>query len=137
MANSFLSVLHMFFDNQRQVFRFFVVGIINTIFGFLVYSSFIYVSNSYFLSSAAAMVAGVAFNYRTIKSYVFNSGHKASIWAFVGCYFSVLVVTVLLLEALGSLGADPYLSGFLVSLPMAVVSYFLQKRFVFRKESDD
>lgn len=137
MVDSIISILGLFFDNPRQVFHFLVTGVINTIFGFSVYSIFIYIGMGYFISSSAAMVLGAAFNYRTIKVYVFGKSQKASPLAFGGCYLAVLAITVLLLEALGTVGTNPYVAGFLVSPPMAIFSYFLQKQFVFRKPNDE
>lgn len=136
MTNTNHIISRLALTDPKEIFRFVVVGGFNTLFGFSVYSIFIYVGSGYFLSSAAAFGAGIVFNHRTIGKFVFNSGNRNTLLPFAGCYLVVFALTVITLELLGAAGANPYVSGFMVSLPMAGLSYLLQKRYVFRIPND-
>jgi putative flippase GtrA len=136
VVNAIQTISRLAVSNPKEFLRFIVVGGVNTLFGFSIYSMCIYLGVGYFFSSAAALGAGVVFNHRTIGKYVFNSGNRKSFFPFAGCYLIVFSLTVILLELLGVAGANPYVSGFVVSIPMAVLSYFLQRRYVFRTTND-
>lgn len=129
-----LSALRQWFLEEMRTrgVRFLLVGLLNSAFGFAIYSLGIYMGLGYLASSAMAMVLGVLFNFRTIGTLVFRDHDGAPFWRFVLCYVLVLGFTVLLLEASGWLGVNPYLAGLLVSIPAAVISYVLQRQFVFR-----
>lgn len=116
--------------------RFILVGILNSAFGYACYSLCTYLGFGYFGASATAMVLGILFNYRTIGALVFKD-QAASFWRFAACYLLVLAFTVLLLEASGRIGLDPYLAGLVVAIPSAGLSYFLQRQFVFTKVRSD
>ncbi|WP_170848501.1 GtrA family protein [Devosia sp. YR412] len=116
--------------------RFILVGILNSAFGYAVYSACIYLGLGYFGASTTAMLLGIMFNYRTIGTLVFKR-QAAPFWRFAVSYLLVLGFTVLLLEASGRLGIDPYLAGLLAAVPSAGVSYFLQRQFVFTKLRSD
>ncbi|MDO9406430.1 MAG: GtrA family protein [Polaromonas sp.] len=119
-----------------QFMRFLATGLLNSAFGFLVYCLFIYLGQSYFTASAAAMVLGVMFNYQTTRAFVFNRHDGNRALPFILSYGFILACTVCILELLGGLGMNPYLAGFVASIPMAILSYFLQKRFVFNNKKN-
>jgi putative flippase GtrA len=115
--------------------RFVLVGGINTAFSYGVYAAGIYAGAGYALASAASMIAGVLFSYLTTGGLVFRRA-GASLPRFVACYIVVYLFSVALLAQMDSVGIDPYLSGILVAMPAAVLSYLLLKLLVFkRKES--
>lgn len=137
MLDALEKLLGRALEDPRQFCRFFLTGLLNSAFGFAVYSLCIYAGASYFLASSSAMVAGIFFNYRTVRRFVFDKNREGSIYAFAASYALVLACTVAILEIAGRLGANPYAAGLVVSVPMAVLSYFLQRRFVFSKVKDE
>jgi putative flippase GtrA len=116
----------------REWIRYLLVGGLNTAFSYGVYAVGIYLGTGYALASAASMIAGVLFNYRTTGGLVFRRSAGASLPRFVGCYLAVYVFSVILLAQMDAFGIDPYLSGILVAIPAAVLSYLLLKFLVFR-----
>ena len=113
--------------------RFVLVGGINTAFSYGVYAAGIYAGAGYAVASAASMIAGVLFSYRTTRGLVFRRAASASLPWFIACYAVVYVFSVILLEQMDSMGVDPYLSGLLVAIPAAVLSFLLLKLLVFRR----
>jgi putative flippase GtrA len=117
--------------DKRVFLRFVIVGSFNTLFGFSIYSASIYLGAGYSLASAIALILGVLFNFKSIGKFVFHADDRNEFIPFFSCYLIVYILTVVGLEILGGMGVNPYLSGVVISVPMAGVSYFLQRRYVF------
>ncbi len=112
--------------------RFILVGGLNTAFSYGFYAACIYAGAGYAVASAASMIAGVLFSYWTTGGLVFRRAAGGSLPRFVACYAVVYVFSVTLLAQMDSFGIDPYLSGILVAIPAAALSYLLLKLLVFR-----
>lgn len=117
-----------------QAIRFVLTGGINTAFSYAVYALFIFAGAGYALASAASMVGGITFGYRTTSRLVFRGPHRRSPLRYVVCYLTVYVFSVVLLETLDSLGVGPYVAGLVVAVPSAALSFTLLKLFVFRTQ---
>ena len=59
---------------HQELPKFFVVGFINTVFGYSIYSLFIFLGFNYFLAALISQIIGTLFNYKTIATYVFPNG---------------------------------------------------------------
>ncbi len=121
---------------ETRLLKFFLVGGLNTLFGYSVYSLFIYIGLHYSIASLLSTVLGVLFNFKTTGMLVFKSRDNRLIFKFVGVYVVVYVVNVGLLKALHSFGVDLYLSGAILVLPLAMLSYVLLKKFVFKETAE-
>jgi putative flippase GtrA len=123
-------------DSRRRLLhqgiRFVLTGGINTGFSYAIYAACIFAGAGYALASAASMAAGILFSYKTASSLVFRDAHRRSLLRYAGCYLVVYGFSVLLLRMMDSLGIDPYLSGLVVAVPAAMLSFALLKLFVFR-----
>jgi putative flippase GtrA len=117
---------------NRLFIRFIVIGIINTIFGYSVFSVFIFLELHYSLASLLSTVAGIIFNFKSIGSYVFKNKNNSLFLKFVLVYVIVYLINLLLLKILSTLGLNYYLSGALVLLPLAIISFVLNKNIVYR-----
>lgn len=114
-----------------QFLKFLVVGGINTIFGYSVFALLIYVGLHYALASLLSTVLGVLFNFKTTGTLVFRNKDNSLIFRFFGVYGVVYVCNVLLLKFLGGSGLNMYWAGALVIAPLALLSFVLNKLFVF------
>ena len=119
----------------HQGVRFVLVGGLNTAFSYVVYAACIFLGAGYALASAASMAGGILFSYKTTGRLVFADAGQGSLPRFAACYLAVYCNTVLLLHGLDSLGVDPYLSGLIVALPGALLSFTLLRLFVFRPQA--
>ena len=126
------------FIKKHTFIRFLLVGVLNTAFSYLLYASLILIGLKYLLAFSISYVAGVLFNFQTIGRLVFKNKSNKLLFRFVGVY-----VVIYLLNAEGLRIADAlninieYKTKMLIAsailvLPMAMVSFVLNKLFVFR-----
>jgi len=112
--------------------RFLFVGGLNTAFGYGMFVICLWLGLHYAVAAAVATVLGVLFNFHSTGRLVFSSTHHRHLPLFVGVYFVVYLVNVLGLSLLSIAKIPPWLGGLLLILPCAMLSYFLNSRFVFR-----
>ena len=117
---------------NNHFIRFILVGILNTIVGYGLFALFIYLGLHYSLAVLLSTILGVLFNYKSIGSLVFSSKAKR-LHRFVAVYLFIYCLNVSgLWMILNYTGIENiYLSGAVLLAPMAVVSFVLNKKFVF------
>lgn len=131
-VNAWIDSAHSRHRLLRQGIRFVLTGGVNTAFSYGIYAACIFAGAGYALASAASMVGGILFSYKTASSLVFRDAGRRSVLRYAGCYLVVYGFSVLLLKTMDSFGIDPYLSGLIVAVPAAMLSFALLKLFVFR-----
>ncbi len=119
--------------SHRQFLKFLLTGVVNTLFGYGVFALLIFLKVHYALASFAATSLGVAFNFHTIGRFVFGNRDQALIFKFFAVYGVVYLLSVGGLKALSAIGVSYYLGGGLLLLPMAIISFVLNRKFVFNK----
>ena len=108
-----------------------MVGGINTLFGYSAFALFIFMGVHYALASFLSTVLGVLFNFKTTGVLVFQNKDNGLLFRFFGVYSVVYVCNVLMLKVLGEVGVDMYMAGAVVIVPLAILSFVLNKLFVF------
>jgi len=116
--------------------RFLFVGGINTLFGYFVFSVFILLQIHYSIASLLATILGVLFNYFTTGRIVFNNSDSKLLIKFFGVYGITYLINLLFLKIFDSYQVNMLVAGAILIFPMAFLSYFLNKTFVFRVEND-
>ena len=116
---------------NHQFVRFLLVGILNTLFGYACFFIFLKLGLHYTLAMALATVLGVLFNFKSTGALVFGSRDNRLIFRFVATYVVVYGVNVLGIALFERAGAPPHIGGAAMLLPMAVLSFVLNKKFVF------
>jgi putative flippase GtrA len=114
-----------------QFVRFLFVGLINSIFGYGCFSFFLYLGLHYSLALFFATVAGILFNFKSIGTLVFKSNDNRLVFRFIGSYSIIYLINAAGISAFSRVGLTPYISGAILILPMAVLAFILNKRFVF------
>lgn len=116
-----------------QFVRFLVVGTLNTSFSYAIYAALLYTGLGYKLANFFAVVIGVLFSFKTQGHLVFDNPDNRLLVRFVGGWVLIYLCTIALIGWIMSLGFNAYLAGAL-ALPFSVLlSYLLQKFFVFRR----
>ena len=111
--------------------RFLFVGAVNTAFGYSTYVILLYIGLHYSAASLLATILGGIFNFFTTGRLVFaNMDHRRFV-RFCLVYAVSYVINVACLAIFDALGANMYLAGLPLILPMALLTYYLNKRFVF------
>ncbi|HBM16427.1 MAG TPA: polysaccharide biosynthesis protein GtrA [Lentisphaeria bacterium] len=123
-----LNLIKLAFKNQ--FFLFLVVGGINTVFGYCIFALFIYIGLHYTLAVLFSTVIGILFNFKTYGSIVFKSHNNKLIFRFFAVYAITYIINVAYLKVFIPY-CNVYILGAIAIIPLAIISYFLNKKFVF------
>jgi putative flippase GtrA len=119
--------------NKSQVFKFFVVGIVNTLFGYGVYITIISLGYHYITAIIFSNITGALFNFKSLGSIVFNDPDNSKIWKFITVYLVITLLNYLFVSILNNHGVSTWMAGLICLLPLAASSFILNKFFVFNK----
>ena len=123
--------------NYKQIILFFIVGGLNTLFGYSLYALLLFFHLHYALASLLATVGGVLFNFKTTGTIVFKNNNNRLLFKFVIVYCISYAVNVTCLRIFAAFGTNMYLAGAILVIPVALLSYWLLNRFVFGGERDE
>jgi putative flippase GtrA len=115
-----------------RLVRYLAVGVLNTLFGYGIFALMLRLGLHYAAASGVATVLGVLFNFKSTGQLVFNSHDNGLIVRFVLVYVVVYLANVLALATLLRLGIGAYVGGVMLIMPLALLAYFLNVRYVFR-----
>ncbi|MFA4828541.1 MAG: GtrA family protein [Thermodesulfovibrionales bacterium] len=118
--------------NGRFV-KFIFVGGFNALFGYSVFSLFIYLKFHYSMSALIATIIGVFFNFKTTGTIVFKNKRNSLIIKFIGVYSVVYLLNIAFLKVFAIFEYDMYIAGTTILLPMACISFWLNRALVFKE----
>lgn len=116
---------------KQQITRYILVGMLNTLFGYLWYAIFIAVGLSYPVALLFSTILGILFNFKTIGKLVFNSSNNLLIVKFIAVYAILYFFNLSLIGILERISTDFYLTGLIAIIISAALGFILNKRFVF------
>ncbi len=119
---------------KYEFIRFLMAGGINTIFYYILFSVFVYLNMDYRVATLLATAVGIIFSFTTFSKYVFINSNKKLIFRFIVNYiivyfFNISIINFLHTQTQMSL----YLAGLLSIFPVAILTYVLNKFFVFNQ----
>ena len=114
-----------------QLLRFLIVGGINTVFGYSVFAVLTWLGMRYPLAIGLATIAGVSFNFQSVGRLVFGGAPRSRFWRFVGVYCLVYLLNLGGVRLLLAAGASVYVANAVVLLPLSLIAFLLNRRFVF------
>lgn len=112
--------------------RFLIAGGVNTLFGFLVYSIAILSDLQVWQALLAGILAGLVFNFVTTGRYVFRDLTVRRFFRFAGAYVLIYLANLGLVVLLSEWIDSAILIQGIITIPMALGSYLLMSKFVFR-----
>jgi putative flippase GtrA len=116
---------------NKQFVRFLLVGGVNTVFGYSLFALLVWFNLPYPIAIGLATLGGIALNFQTTGRLVFGGAPLSRAARFVAVYAVTYVLNVAGVAALLRLGFGLYMANALVIIPLAVVTYLLQRKFVF------
>ena len=122
----------MYLIQKSKFVRFLLVGVINTLFGYSVFALLFRLGLDYRYSLLIATICGVLFNFKTIGAIVFKDQNNRLLTRFIGVYLVIYLLNAESLRIVKMLGINILVAQAILVLPLAIVSYFLNKTFVFR-----
>lgn len=126
-----MSLMQKIQNNNYQFIKFLFVGGLNTLFGYGIYALFLALGFDYAIAVFGGTLLSVLFNFKTTGMLVFKNKNNGLIFKFFGVYFFVYILNTLSLSVFNYFNFNLYLAGFVLLFPMALVSYYLMKKFVF------
>lgn len=114
--------------------KFIAVGALNTANGYFIFITFLYLGLHYSLAALFANVIVVLINFKTYGRFVFNSRDNRLIFRFASVYIFIYFLTVICLRAFSLLSFNLYVGSLILTIPFALLSFFLNNRYVFHKD---
>ena len=118
---------------KNRLFRFFIVSGINTVFGYGLFALLIFIGVVYPFAMLISTIAGILFNFKTIGIIVFKNTKNILIFKFFGVYGITYICNIGGLALFTSLEINIYLSGAILLIPIGLLTFILNKTFVFTK----
>lgn len=118
---------------HSQIVKFIYIGLLNTGFYYLLYSTFLFIGFDYRLAVLCATIIGVLFSFKTFGTFVFNQSGKKYILRFVMVYLLLYLLNILLITFFEMFLTNYYISGFFATIICAFFSFLFNKYFVFTK----
>lgn len=115
----------------NRFIRFLVVGVLNTVFGYTVFAVFILLGLHYAVAALLSTICGVLFNFQTTGRLVFGSRDNSLLVRFFGVYAITYMLGVLYLRVSTAYQWNILIAAAVMMPPMAILSYTLNRLFVF------
>ena len=121
---------------NSEIVRFILVGIVNTIFYYIIYVLLIYLDFTYSLSVVVATMVGILFSFKTFSKLVFNSSNNKLIYKFIGVYIFNTILNIFIIKLyIYWYNDNLYLAGLIATLIVSVNSFILNKFYVFKEKN--
>lgn len=124
------------FAPRAGIVRFLANGVLNTAFGYASFLLALRAGAPITVALFASTIAGTLFNFETSRRLVFQSREKGQLLAFFGVYALVFCVDNIAILAFGTLGLGAAIAQTVLVLPMALLSFAAQRRWVFRRKDN-
>jgi len=119
---------------REEIIKFVIVGMINTIFYYILYSLFIYMNFEYYLAVIFATILGVLFSFKTFSKLVFNNTDNTLILKFLLVYgFNIMLNIFIIKTYVYFYNDNLYIAGLIATTLVAINSFILNKFYVFRR----
>ncbi|MBP5972952.1 GtrA family protein [Brasilonema sp. CT11] len=120
---------------SKRFIRFLIVGVINTIFGYLLFALLILLKFRYESAAFISTMCGVLFNFKTTGSIVFKNKNNTLLFKFIGIYTIIYLLQIFFIKQLLDYKINIFVAEALILLPLALLSYTLNNFFVFPKKN--
>jgi putative flippase GtrA len=116
---------------NKLSFRYFLVGCVNTIFGYSVFALFTWLGLFYPIALLLANMAGICFNFMTFGKFVFANTKLRVLWRFIAVYSLLYIINVSTVFVLMYYFDNLYLANALALIFVVLLGFVLNRRFVY------
>jgi putative flippase GtrA len=121
------------FSKHTQLFKYLLVGGLNTAFGYCVFAIFLFLGSHYSLAVLASTILGALFNFQSYGRLVFKNHSVSLLSRFIFIYTIIYFANILLILLFEMLVMNLYYSGALAIPFIAYLGFNLNKRYVWKK----
>jgi putative flippase GtrA len=115
----------------RQFIKFLIVGGLNTLVGYAIFSAFILGGTESAMAVIATTIIGALFNFASTGWIVFRSSETTLLPRFMIVYAGQGVVNIAMLRALETIGLAPLVAQALLLPLITILSFAAMRQFVF------
>ncbi len=120
---------------NHEFIKFLAIGGLNTLIYYCLFGIFLFIGIDYRISVLMATVIGVGISFINFSKYVFKNENNKLIYRFVANYVVLYFLNIYLIQIIhNSLNYNFYLAGFIALFPISILTYFMNKIFVFKKK---
>jgi len=117
---------------SNRFLRFLLVGALNTLVGLLIYTFCLWIGQHYSISLMIATALGIFFNFKSTGIIVFQSRNNYLLMKFALVYATIYAVGLLIIALANATGIPKWFGGLFAMTSMALISYYLNSRLVFK-----
>ena len=117
---------------MEKIIRFILIGGLNTLVGYSLYSFFIFLGIDYALASLLSTGLGILFNFKFTGKIVFNNKDNKNFVKFFSTYILIYCLNLQLVKIIQLYTSNLYFAGFILIIPSTILSFTLNKYFVFK-----
>ena len=125
--------MHFLLSKYTELFKYLLVGGLNTVFGYCVFAILLFYGFHYSLAVLVSTILGVLFNFQSYGRLVFQNHAWDLLGKFILVYTIIYLINILLLVVFDLFVSNLYISGAIALPVIAYLGYFLNKRFVWKK----
>lgn len=115
-----------------QLYKFILIGVVNTLFYYSLYALLIYLGFSYIVSVILATLVAMFFSFKTFGKYVFYNEKRNLLLKFLLLTLLNTALNILIIYLLSHLNYTHYTAGAIATVLVAINSFLLNKFFVFK-----
>ncbi|MEJ5977044.1 MAG: GtrA family protein [Alphaproteobacteria bacterium] len=116
----------------KRLWRYYQAGVLNTLFGYGLFSILVAAHVNLYAAQALSHVAGMAFNYLTYSRYAFRD-RQASKSGFVVSYAVNYLLGLGFIWSCMQVWPSPYAAGLISTVLVSIINYFVLGRLAFKK----
>jgi len=122
---------------DKKLVKFIFTGVVNTIFSYLIFVVIFFLTGQKEVTLTISFIIGILFNYYTISSYVFESTHNnKKIRYFFLVYLLLYMLNLIhLFITVNLFNFDVYLSQLITLIYLPLLSFYLNKKYVFTENN--
>ena len=125
--------MNFLLSKHTELFKYLLVGGLNTTFGYCVFAIFLFIGFHYTLAVLVSTILGVLFNFQSYGRLVFQNHSVSLLGRFIFIYTIIYFVNILLILLFERIVFNLYYSGALAMPFIAYFGFILNKRYVWKK----
>ncbi len=120
---------------SKRFMRFILIGMLNTAFGYSLYALLIFLGLRFDLAILISTILAVLFNFKTTGTFVFNNKRNNLIIRYFCAYSIIYLLNVVLVWLMLKSNINSYLAQAFATPALVILSYTIQRDFVFKMRS--